>query len=92
MKRTPKHIELDCGRPYTQVHAWLEDELGLSCQDATWLFERDGSSCAISIKPLPPRSFRHLALERTHIEAEGDERMIDAFMQLFTLRFISAGG
>ena len=87
-----KRIDLDCGIPYRRISAWLDDELALERCGESWVFHDNNEQCAISLRELEKRSFRHLEFERTQLVAEGDAQALETFNHLFTLRFISAGG
>lgn len=71
---------------------WLDDELNLAyLGEGTWIFENAGE-CSIALSKLPPRSFKHLELERTRMQVIGPENVVAEFYRLFELRFLSAGG
>lgn len=85
--------ELDCGIAMRRIAGWLKDELCLSsAESGRYLFTNNNATCSVHIAPLENRSFGTLELERTHMRIEGDLLAVEAFMRLFTLRFISAGG
>ena len=86
-----KTLELDCGIAPTRIVSWLEEELMLG-QDGhgAYVFDRDGQSCAATVTALGKSG--RFALERTLLVVSGDEPTVEAFMHLFTLRFLSAGG
>ena len=88
-----KSLDLDCGIAPARILPWLEDELALS-RDAggAYVYESDGQTCTIEVTPMGRDFSRPFALERTRLVITGTEEAVDAFMRLFTLRFISAGG
>lgn len=85
-------MELDCGIARKRIVGWLNDELSLAREGRAWVFEADGKTCRITADELENRTLGVVSLERTLVVVEGDETTIDAFMRLFTLRFLSAGG
>ena len=93
MAEKPQNITLDCGIAYARIEAWLASELGLACEtDGRWTFETDDATCAVALQPLPPRTVGAVSLERTQLVVSGNNAAAEAFMKLFTLRFVSAGG
>ena len=93
MSSERKSLDLDCGIASARILSWLEDELALS-QDSpgAYVYESDGQTCTVEATPLGRDYSRPFALERTQLVIVGPEGAVDAFMRLFTLRFISAGG
>lgn len=85
-------MELDCGIARRRIVGWLNDELSLARDGRAWVYEADGKECRITAEELENRTLGTVSLERTLVVVEGDEATTDAFMRLFTLRFISAGG
>ncbi|MBQ9042433.1 MAG: hypothetical protein IJ111_06420 [Eggerthellaceae bacterium] len=85
-------MELDCGIQRKRIVGWLRDELALSCEGQAWVFEADGKACHITADELESRRLGTVNLDRTLVTIEGDEAAAEAFMRLFTLRFMSAGG
>ncbi len=85
---------LDCGIPLHRIRSWLEEELRLPAQEpeTRYLFTEDGASCAVVLKALENRSIGKVSIERTEMAVNGEVDAVDAFMRLFALRFISAGG
>ena len=93
MQEETQNITLDCGIAYARLETWLVDELALaSSDDGTWLFEHGDAACAVTLSHLENRTLGTFALERTKVSVGGDAAAVAAFMKLFTLRFISAGG
>lgn len=85
-------MKLDCGIGKARIDNWLAGELALERIEGCWVFTCDGAVCRIATAPLAARSLGPVKLERTDLTVEGDEAAIEAFMHLFTLQFISAGG
>ena len=93
MAKDAQNITLDCGIAYMRIETWLASELGLACEtDGRWTFEADEATCAVALQPLPPRTVGAVSLERTQLIVSGTDAATEAFMKLFTLRFVSAGG
>lgn len=104
MAEEHQNIALDCGIAYARLEAWLSDELALPhCYDGLWVYEyRPGpqrtdsalkvATCYIELSRLENRELGNFALERTQLSIDGDVEAVTAFMKLFTLRFVSAGG
>ena len=87
-----KMLDLDCGIAYTRIEPWLSEELGLSCEGASWVFSEGDQVCRIQLERLEPRMHSLIGIERTRLLAEGDAAALERFERLFTLRFLSAGG
>lgn len=85
-------MELDCGIQRKRIVSWLRDELALPREGQAWLFEADGKACRITTDELESRRLGTVDLDRTLVVVEGDDEAEEAFMRLFTLRFMSAGG
>ena len=85
-------MELDCGISRKRIVGWLEGELGLPREGDCWAYAGAGGVCHVSASPLASRSLGTIELERTLLSACGDQAAVDAFNQLFILRFASAGG
>ena len=86
-------LVLDCGIATARIVSWLEDELDLTATaERSYEFHMDGGTCHVGVRGLPNRTAGRLALERTELTIDGDAATTAAFMRLFTLRFISAGG
>ena len=85
-------MELDCGIAKARIDAWLDDELGLPCEDGRRVFHFEGESCAVMTTALESRPLGAIEIERTSLQVEGDPRAVEELMRLFTLRFVSAGG
>ena len=85
-------LDFDCGIAYERLFVWLDEELALARSNGSWTFDDRGSTCTVTLEPLESRSFAHLELERTHLEASGQAAAVATFEKLFTLRFMSAGG
>ena len=85
-------MELDCGIARKRITDWLNDELALAREGRTWLFAAGVGTCCITAEKLESRKLGAVDLERTSVRVEGDELAVEAFMHLFTLRFMSAGG
>ena len=85
-------MELDCGIATKRIIEWLDDELALERAGADWEFPFEGGRCHVTVSPLPNRALGNVSLERTLVTIDGDQRALDEFYRLFTLRFISAGG
>lgn len=85
-------MELDCGIPYQRIASWLSDELALARSGEGWVFDSDGETCFVFAQKLESRPLGMVHLERTAVRFDGSQQAEDAFMHLFTLRFMSAGG
>ncbi len=85
-------MELDCGIQLKRIVSWLNGELACAREDDAWVFEADGGACHITACELESRRLGVVELDRTLVTIEGDEPTVEAFMHLFTLRFMSAGG
>lgn len=85
-------IDLDCGIACHRITNWLDDELRLPRENASWLYHTGPACCYIHVTPLESRTFGTIALERTHLIAHGDAEALESFRKAFTLRFMSAGG
>lgn len=97
-------MDLDCGIRRARLESWLADELGLPFERGAWKFTANDSdesggvskaaeaTCRVRLSPLEARTLGSFTLERTRLTAEGDARAIAYLQQLFTLRFMSAGG
>ena len=85
-------MKLDCGISRKRIVGWLNDELALSHEGQAWFFEVNGKTCRITANALASRQLGAVKVERTLVSIEGDESAAEAFMHVFTLRFMSAGG
>ena len=91
-------ISLDCGIAYSRIEHWLDVELALprvsvSSENPTaWRYAADGGTCHIEASPSEESQMGPIRLERTLLEACGDEASLTSFQRRFTLRFMSAGG
>ena len=96
------NLDLDCGIAYARIAAWLDDELNLPRESAqkgqsllggfTWELETADGVCHIQLEVLEPRWLGNVELERTRLLASGTPAALKRFNDLFTLRFMSAGG
>ncbi|MBQ9068122.1 MAG: hypothetical protein IJ131_03535 [Eggerthellaceae bacterium] len=87
-----KSIELDCGIAQQRIVSWLEGELRLPHEDDGYRYSHEGTTCIARTQPLENRTVGTVSIERTALYIEGEADAVAAFMHLFTLRFISAGG
>ena len=85
-------IDYDCGIAMARITHWLDCELGLPREGDSWTFSSGNRACTIQVQPLQSRTLGTVTLERTHFLAQGDAEAIEALRNLFTLRFMSAGG
>ena len=85
-------MELDCGIACKRIEAWLDNELSLPREGDAWMFSCDEGSCRVEAVAQESRTLGTIALERTLVRVEGNPPATEAFMRLFTLRFMSAGG
>ena len=85
-------IDLDCGIACRRITSWLDDELHLPREGATWVYSEGAYSCRIQTEPLGNQTVGRITLERTRLTARGDAEALAPFRKAFTLRFISAGG
>ncbi|MBO4365451.1 MAG: hypothetical protein J5804_04065 [Eggerthellaceae bacterium] len=93
MQEETQSVKLDCGIAHARLEAWLVDELALSKDDASmWVFENGNASCIVALSHLEDRKLGSFSFERTQVLVDGESAAVAAFMKLFTLRFVSAGG
>ena len=86
-------MDLDCGIAYRRIAAWLDDELALPRNDeGAWEFTCEEGFCTVTLTECEPRMAGPISLERTRLQADGDDAALERFNRLFTLRFVSAGG
>lgn len=85
-------VELDCGIAKARIDSWLDDELELTCEGDRRVFSFRGERCVVSTRELERRLCGPIKLDRTGLAVDGQDKAVEEFMRLFTLRFMSAGG
>lgn len=73
----------------------LDDEAGQVASTECvhcYTFTDVDTSCEICLTPQPARNVGKVEIQRTKMEIAGDKIAMAAFLHLFTLKFISAGG